>query len=169
LLPPSARAGADVSQLTDQHVIVVQELMQTPGGAGGVIVDMATGSTRSFTPSVQAINDSGWAVLDVFTVAHNPSTAFEHAAMLLRPDASIRFGSGGATGINNAGVVVGTLDVGAFLWTSGGISLLDKAAVDPAWIITAADKINNRGQILAQADNTDGRKGHWVILTPVAH
>jgi hypothetical protein len=44
--------------------------------------------------------------------------------------------------------------------------MLTNAAIDPSWTITAADEINNRGQILATADNSDGRKAHTVILSP---
>jgi hypothetical protein len=62
--------------------------------------------------------------------------------------------------------VTGTLDVGPFIWRGSGISLLTNASVDPAWTITSASEINNRGQILATADNADGRKAHTVVLTP---
>ena len=72
-----------------------------------------------------------------------------------------------ASGINDSNVVVGTLDVGPFTWRGQGVSLLTHAATDPSWTITTAPEINSRGQILATADNTDGRKAHTVILTPV--
>lgn len=83
------------------------------------------------------------------------------------PDTRTFLGDGSATGINNANAVVGTLvDIGAFLWTGGGVTSLAHATTDPSWTIVHAHKINNRGQILVSADHADGRKGVWLILTP---
>lgn len=115
----------------------------------------ATGATA---PNSSGVNDFN----DVASMAVGSARA-EFAT----PQFHTVLGDGAATGINNANAVVGTLtDFGPFLWTGDGVTSLAHASTDPSWTIVNAHKINNRGQILARADNVDGRKGVWLILTP---
>jgi hypothetical protein len=115
-------------------------------------------ATHTTLPNVTGVND----INDVASMAIGGARA-EFAT----PTTRTTLGYGAATGINNANTVVGTLtDFGPFLWSGAGVSILTHAATDPSWTIVNAHKINNHGQILARADNADGRKGVWLILTP---
>jgi hypothetical protein len=143
----------------------VEYAMWNESDAYGTIFDIATTSSRR-VPYGVALNDNGWGAVASPWIAHGSADPFRSTASVLTPDTLITLGSGAATGINDANVAVGTLDVGPFIWRGEGVSLLTHASVDPAWTITAANEINNRGQILATADNSDGRKAHVVILTP---
>ena len=63
----------------------------------------------------------------------------------------------------------GTIDSGAFMWKAGTKSFLAYAPANTLWVVKKAIKINNRGQILAQADDSlDARFNRWVVLTPIA-
>lgn len=115
----------------------------------------ATGTTMPNSSGVNDFNDV--ASMAIGSSRAELATAQSHTVL----------GDGSATGINNANAVVGTFtDFGPFLWKGAGASILTHAATDPSWTIVHADKINNHGQILATADNVDGRKGVWLILTP---
>jgi hypothetical protein len=157
--------GRDVMQINNHEQIVVEYAMWNESDAYGTIFDIATTSSRR-VPYGVALNDNGWGAVASPWIAHGSADPFRSTASVLTPDTLITLGSGAATGINDANVAVGTLDVGPFIWRGEGVSLLTHASVDPAWTITAANEINNRGQILATADNSDGRKAHVVILTP---
>ena len=164
---PGFNAASEVMLMNGEQQIVLEDPMyQHTTTFFATIYDPSTNQQRSVPWGVQALNDNGWAAIRKDSLRHAP-TDFISFAVLAMPDSIVRFGSGGATGINDANVVVGTLEVGPFIWRGAGVSLLTDAATDPAWTITGADEINNRGQILATADNTDGRKAHVVILTPV--
>lgn len=94
---------------------------------------------------------------------------WEHrnVAFLSRPEGLTQLGNGDANGINNAGEVVGVLDSVAVIWKGGIASPLTFAASDTNWTVTRATQINNRGQIVAQADDSAHAKfNRWVILTP---
>jgi hypothetical protein len=132
------------------------------------LYDVQSGQRRPLPGLASAINESGWAAIERLDIIHGAPTEFRYTAMVARPDTNITLGSGGATGINDAGVVTGTLFAGPFLWADGVMSPLAKAATDPGWTIKTALRINNRGQILAKASHVDGRTDHWVVLTPVA-
>lgn len=157
-----------VAHLNDRLDLVLQDIGFAPNATGGspFLYNAASKERRAITQFVRAINDQGWMAVERMYVIRGPST-FVETAIMARADTSIIIGPGAATGINNAGTVVGTLKVGSFLWKPGrGVSLLAKAANDPSWTITSALRINNRGQILAQANHADGRQGLWVVLTP---
>jgi hypothetical protein len=134
--------------------------------ANAVLYDVKTKLQRLVPETVNDINDHGGVASSMGYGGHG--SPLGTAAMLVRPDATVTLGEGEATGINDAGAVVGTLVVGPFLWTSGAVSLLTAATTDPGWTITRALRINNRGQILARGNHVDGRASHWVVLTPVA-
>lgn len=131
------------------------------------LYDAATNKSRAVPATVRGLNDAGWTVIvDVrYSRSYGVYTQTT-TAVVVTPKDTIKLGAGSASGINNANVVVGTLDIGPFIWRGNGVSLLTNAATDPTWTITAADQINNRGQILATANNSDGRIGRTVILTP---
>jgi hypothetical protein len=156
-----------ITQLNNRLELVSQFPMAFLGDPRqAVVYDVTARQQRSVRDVVKGMNDQGAVVIAVGYGGHG--SPLGTAAVLSRRDTTVTFGEGEATGINNAGAVVGTLDVGPFLWTAGGVSLLTNAATDPGWTIRRALRINNRGQILAQASHVDGRAGHWVVLTPVA-
>jgi hypothetical protein len=156
-----------ITQLNNRLELVSQAPIPMSGNPqNAVLYDATTRQQRPVRETVKDLNDQGAVVIRMDYGGHGSPLA--NAARLIRPDTDVMFGSGEATGINDAGAVVGTLDVGPFLWTSGGVSLLTKAATDQGWTIRSALRINNRGQILAKASHLDGRADHWVVLTPVA-
>jgi hypothetical protein len=74
--------------------------------------------------------------------------------------------------INDLGEVVGVASGNApnplagWIWDPADGTQLLSSLVDPSWDIFAAISINNEGQILAEATNTDGFEG-YVLLDPV--
>ena len=163
-----ASSSADAMFMNNKRQVVLDEPMFDPyRSRSALIYDTSTGSHRSAPSGVRAFNDNAWGVIDSQSLTHGP-TAVVSVAKVTTPDTLIVFGFGAATGINDSNVVVGTLTVGPFIWRGNGVSLLTNATVDAGWTVTAADQINDRGQILATADNADGRKGHTVVLTPIA-
>ena len=159
---------ADAMQMNGRHQVVLEQpgWAPSPPDLSSVIIDLPTGGRTTHLWGINALNDNGWAAIQQPYVTHGSVSRSGSSAYVITPTSTIPLGEGGATGINNSNVVVGTLDIGPFIWRGDGVSVLTDAAIDPAWTITAADEINNRGQILATADNSDGRKGHTVILTP---
>ena len=164
---PGYNALNDVMLFNLRHQVVLESpIWYEDGGRQALVRDVPSGSQRIAPWGVHALNENGWGAVETPYRFHDTNTSGTSASVTT-PDHTIYLGDGGATGINDANVVVGTLAVGPFIWRGqGGVSLLDHAAIDPSWTITRASEINNRGQILATADNTDGRKGHAVILTP---
>jgi hypothetical protein len=152
--------------MNNHQQIVVEYAMWYEGVYGSVIYDVPTATSRQTQYGIRSFNDNGWGAITSPWIAHGSSNPFRSRAYVSTPSALIPLGDGGAAGINNSNTVVGTLTVGPFIWHGQGVSLLTNASVDPAWTLTAAIEINNRGQILATADNSDGRKAHMVILTP---
>lgn len=82
------------------------------------------------------------------------------------------FGESTASDINNAGLIVGESrdasgDYHGVLWSSGNIfdltSLLDQSLIDAGWLITDAFSINDNGNILAYAEDSQGN-GKTVLL-----
>jgi hypothetical protein len=154
-----------ITQLNNRLELVSQNPIGFAGSPRlAALYDATTRQQRSVRDVVKGMNDHGAVVIAAGYGGHG--SPLGTSAMLNRPDTTVTFGEGMATGINNAGAVVGTLAVGPFLWTSGGVSLLTKAATDQGWTITTALRINNRGQILARGNHADGRQARWVILTP---
>jgi hypothetical protein len=157
-----------VSHLNNRFDIIVQypwPYYQNPV----LLYVVSTGKTRlviSDPGLASELNDSGWVV----GTHGGPDFHLASSAVLTRPDTTIVLGNGEASGINNAGAVVGTLDSGAFLWKDGVSTPLTFAPSDTTWTVTQALRINNGGQILAVADDSAQAKfGRWVILTPIAH
>ncbi len=159
--------GSDAMFMNNKRQVVVEYAMPAPDyGLHTTIFDVPTKTIRTATYGVEAFNDGGWGAIALPWVAHGSADPFRLRAIIMTPSSEITLGSGGATGINDSNVVVGTLDVGPFIWRGAGVSLLTNAATDGTWTITAAEEINNRGQIVGTADNSDGRKAHTVLLTP---
>jgi len=70
-----------------------------------------------------------------------------------------------ASSINNLGQVVGVSSSGAFLYSNGVMkNLNDLIGANSGWKITDAYQINNRGQILAVGDGSNGSDS--LLLTP---
>jgi hypothetical protein len=158
--------GKDVMLMNNRQQAVVEYAMWNENVYGSVIYDIPTANSRQTQYGVQAFNKNGWGAIASPWIAHGSSDPFRSKACVPTPTDLIVLGSGKASGNNDSNVVTGTLDVGPFLWRGSGVSLLTHASVDPSWTVTSADEINSRGQILATADNTDGRTGRTVILTP---
>jgi hypothetical protein len=159
--------GSDVMLMNNERQVVVEYAMWTPNyGLSTTIYDIPTAKARSVPYGAEAFNDNGWAAIASPFLVNGSSDPLRSTAYVATVSSVVLLGNGGATGINNSNVVVGTLDIGPFIWRGNGVSLLTNASTDPAWTITAASEINNRGQILAIADNADGRRAHAVILTP---
>ena len=166
---PGFNAGAELMLMNNTPQVVLQDpIYGEYHTSAAVIYDVASRQQR-FTPySIQALNDRGWAAIANTFQLHGGATSglLVYTAEVATTGGLVELGPGVASGINNSNVVVGTLTIGPFIWRGQGVSLLTNAAIDPTWTITTADEINNRGQILATADNSDGRKAHTVILTP---
>lgn len=159
--------GSDVMLLNNEQQAVLQYAMWAPDyGLSATIYDIPTRKGFGVPYGVRAINDNGWAAIDSPQMIHGSPSYVTTTAVVVTPNGVTVLGSGGASGVNNGNVVVGTLTVGAFIWRGAGVSLLTHATTDASWTVTGADEINSRGQILATADNSDGRKAHIVILTP---
>ena len=160
--------GSDVMLMNNEQQAVVEYAMWAPDyGLTTTIYDIPTGKSRTAPYGMRAFNDNGWGAITSPWLAHGSSNPFRSRAYVTTPVSQFTLGDGAASGINASNVVVGTLSVGPFIWRGDGVSLLTGAASDAAWTITGAAEINNRGQILATADNSDGRKAHLVLLTPV--
>ncbi|MEO7712999.1 MAG: Ig-like domain-containing protein [Gemmatimonadaceae bacterium] len=157
------------THLNNRLDLVLQERMFAPTHYSSTeLYNAATGQHRTITRFARSINNQGWVAAEREYVNTYPRK-FGSDAMVALSDTTIKIGPGAATGINDAGTVVGTLEIGPFRWTKEeGASLMAKASTDPSWTITTALRINNRGQILAQANHADGRQGRWVLLTPTA-
>jgi hypothetical protein len=159
--------GSDVMLMNNKRQAVVEYAQWAPDyGMTTSIYDIPTGKSRSAPYGVRAFNDNGWGAITWPWLAHGSSNPFRATAYVTTPSSFVTLGDGAASGINASNVVVGTLSVGPFIWRGDGVSLLVGAANDATWTITGAGEINDRGQILASADNSDGRKAHIVLLTP---
>ena len=159
-------AARYVSQINNRFDLLLQDPIPTPFDPV-YIVFAATKALRGITGNpgyVSEMNDSGWVAGAIVGYPSLKSTAFVNTS-----GSMIILGSGVAGGINNSGVVVGTIDSGAFIWKAGNMAVLTYAAADTLWTVKRALKINNRGQILAQADDSlNSIMNHWVVLTPIA-
>ena len=148
--------------------LVLQFPAPSPG-SGVAIYDWESRRVEhlGFSPTqVHDLNEAGW-VVGSRNDGDRRSPKF--TAFLYRPTGLTVLGSGEATGVNDAGVVVGTIDGRAVMWKEGIVSPLTFAASDTQWTVTRAMEINNRGQILAQADDSASAKlNRWVILTPIS-
>jgi hypothetical protein len=166
--PNAAPSTEFPTQLNIRRDLVIQgpNYMPNSGTNGAYRFLWASGLASSYPVFVRAQNDLGALALEENGLDRAISR-FYTVAVIVQPDGTrIALGEGTANGINNAGAVVGRLAVGPFLWTSGAVSLLTKAAVDQGWTITDALKINAKGQILAKASHSDGRTEHYIVLTP---
>lgn len=157
------------THLNNRLDLVLQEGIFAPTHYSSTeLYNATTGQHRTITRFARSINSQGWVAAEREYRSPLPMKSGSDAMVALS-DTTIKIGPGMATGINDAGTVVGTLEIGPFRWTKeGGASLIAKASIDPSWTITTAVRINNRGQILAQANHADGRQGRWVLLTPAA-
>jgi hypothetical protein len=163
-LPPVSYFG--YTRMTDRFMLV-----QTTAGCHDRIpiylYDVGTGVKRQLDacPSYASdMNAQGWVV-----GTHRDDRFAASAAVLYRPEGDTPLGNGEANGVNDAGVVVGTVDGKAFMWKDGATTPLTFAAADTNWTVTGAQDINNRGQILAQADDSvHGKLARSVILTPTS-
>lgn len=149
--------------------LVLQFPAPSSPGNGVAVYDWASRRVEplGFSPTeVHDLNEAGW-VVGSRNDGDRRSPKF--TAFLYRPGGLTVLGSGEATGVNDAGVVVGTIDGRAVMWKEGTASPLTFAANDTQWTVTRAMEINNRGQILAQADDSASAKfNRWVILTPIS-
>lgn len=73
----------------------------------------------------------------------------------------------GATGINDAGTVIGYGSRGGILWSQGRLGILSHMLADAQWQVLGAQKINATGQVLASVQNTvTGQKGAAILSPP---
>ena len=132
------------------------------------LFEKTTGNVRpigDMNTDARDLNDQGWVVGTLYGDRWN----HRHVAFVSRPEGLTELGTGDANGINDAGEIVGVLDSVAVIWKDGVPSPLTFAASDTSWTVTRAVAINNRGQIVAQADDSAHAKfDRWVILTPIA-
>lgn len=147
-------------------------VLQFPGPSPGSDVAIYDWASRrverlgAYPTKINDLNEVGW-VVGSRNDGDRRSPKF--TAFLYRPGGLTVLGAGEATGVNDAGVIVGTIDGRAVMWKEGTASPLTFAANDTQWTVTRAMEINNRGQILAQADDSASAKfNRWVILTPIS-
>lgn len=87
------------------------------------------------------------------------------------------FGESSASDINNAGLIVGDSrdasgDYHGVLWSGGNIfnltTLLEQPLIDAGWLITDAFSINDKGNILAYAEDSTGVSRTVLLFTASA-
>jgi probable HAF family extracellular repeat protein len=140
----------------------------------GTVVDLDTIDSQQSTAN--AINASGDAAGYVITMSRLMPARFSGGAVFAL---SVPFGGGiigAATGINDAGVIVGSSSFSTPQGTFPGpafvldgasvIALDDMVPFNPFLRLIAANGINNAGQIAAQGNTSAFDPGRAVILTP---
>jgi probable HAF family extracellular repeat protein len=135
---------------------------------------------RSYEPRAHGLNDVGQIVGSL----RAPSTGDYYRAVLWDHgvssllDMPSDFHAAEAKDINNAGQIVGFMlandvNVGfrAATWINGQVidlnSLLPASVVDAGWVLLGANAINEVGQIVGQARNTQTGVIDAFVLTPV--
>jgi hypothetical protein len=97
---------------------------------------------------------SGGGHLGSIALVARPAT--NHLAEVLRPNATLRLANDiavSAVDINNRREIIGTGSQGPFVWADGKLGLLNQLLADRNRIVTSVQRINNRGQILAQTSS----------------
>ncbi|TMB15409.1 MAG: DUF3466 family protein [Deltaproteobacteria bacterium] len=141
-----------------QHAAVFQN---------GAVKDL--GTLGAYTATAFGINDRGRVVGSSLAGASSQLHAFVYDL----PNGPMRDVSPKAfcwlNGVNNSGDAVGACKPGdrnhAFIWTNDAFIDLNDAISDPAWLLTTATAINDRGQIAATASHNGGAF-QAVLLTP---
>jgi probable HAF family extracellular repeat protein len=81
-------------------------------------------------------------------------------------DLGVFFDSSVAEALNRSGVVVGTADSHAFIYSGGKLQDLNNLIPKGSgWVLTEATGINDTGQIVCNAHNASGYT-HAFLLTP---
>jgi probable HAF family extracellular repeat protein len=137
--------------------------------SNGKTIDLGTlGGTSGYGSAINSQGD----VVGTAQTASSQSHAFLYSNGAMK-DLGVLPGdlSSAAVSINNLGQVVGTSSSGdflyrtAFLYRNGVMkNLNDLIGANSGWKITDALKINNRGQILALGQNSQGVD--FLLLTP---
>jgi probable HAF family extracellular repeat protein len=144
---------------------------QVVGGSGshavlwsnGTMTDLGTlGGSYS---AAYAINNVGQIVGDA-----SPPKSSVHAFLYSggkMKDLGVFYDSSVAEAINTFGVVVGESDNHAFLYTGGKLQDLNTLIPSGSgWLLTEATGINDTGQIVCNAINTNGYT-HALLLNPI--
>lgn len=187
LLTPNASSSSQANALNNAGQIVgYEERASQPYSAHPVIWDQGVAANldeslgRSYEPQAYGLNDVGQIVGSVKA----PSTGDYYRAVLWDHGVSSMldlpsgFYAAQAKDINNAGQVVGFMlandtNVGfrAATWINGQVidlnSLLPASVVDAGWVLLGANAINEAGQIVGQARNTNTGVIDAFVLTPV--
>jgi hypothetical protein len=156
-----------VTHLNTSGDMVLQFPVLIPGNAVQVYVSSTQRVDHlGHTPSIAYdMNERGWVVGQIYDVSRDPRLN----AYLFKPDGITMLGAGEATGVNDAGIIVGTVAGEPVMWKDGTATPLTFAASDTNWTVIRPREINNRGQIIALADDsTHAKFSRWVTLTPLA-
>ena len=138
--------------------------------SNGKTIDLGTlGGTSGYGSAINSQGD----VVGTAQTASSQSHAFLYSNGIMK-DLGVLSGDlwSAAASINNLGQVVGTSSSGAFLYRMSAFlysnevmkNLNDLIGANSGWKITDAYRINNRGQILAVGDGSNG--SDYLLLTP---
>jgi probable HAF family extracellular repeat protein len=139
--------------------------------SGGVMTDLG-GTPDGFGSGASGINNSGDIVGNIWDWAHNgPSHAFLYSGGALHDLGTFGGLSAYAAGINDSGLVVGSVGAATGGWGflyNGGMAWDLNTLVSGAdgWTIQGASAINGTGQILASACDA-AMACRDVVLNPV--
>ena len=145
--------------------------------SGGVSYDLGT-LPGGHTAGATGINDRGTVIgYSEYDSAGGQSHPFVYQNGKMQDLGTFGGPSGGASGINNAGVVVGTVGKQTtpngliqqvpFVYSDGVMrNLFDLIPNDGSWSVGFADAINDNGQIAGEAFHNGGL--HIFLATPVA-
>jgi probable HAF family extracellular repeat protein len=184
---PNASSSSQANAVNNAGQIVgYEERPSQPYVAHPVIWDQGVATNldeslgRSYEPRAHGLNDVGQIVGSL----RAPSTGDYYRAVLWDHgvssllDMPSDFHAAEAKDINNAGQIVGFMlandvNVGfrAATWINGQVidlnSLLPASVVDAGWVLLGANAINEVGQIVGQARNTQTGVIDAFVLTPV--
>jgi hypothetical protein len=134
--------------------------------SGSIVIPFLPGWTESFG---EAINGSGQ-VVGYGLLNGATSLAFMYngsgSAVIPLPTGATSTAVG-TQSINDMGFVVGSSDVGGWIWNASDGTVLLNSLVPPGWNVIGALSISNNGLILAQA-SFDGGPQEYVELSAVA-
>ncbi|KGM41434.1 hypothetical protein JY96_18910 [Aquabacterium sp. NJ1] len=189
LVTPNASSSSKANAVNNVGQIVgYEERPSQPYVAHPVIwdqgvassLDESVGRIDSYLPRAYGLNDLGQIVGSVKApndVDYYRAVLWDHGVSRML-DTPLGADAAEAKDINNAGQIVGFIypkainaESRAATWINGQVidlnSLLPASVVDAGWVLLGANAINEAGQIVGQARNTNTGVIDAFVLTPV--